>query len=334
MSREQKAVERARKAFETGRSKPLEYRIEQLKNLQRLFNERQREIADAIKKDLNKVKCPCCLHTLTLENWKNVSQCHSDGQNANAYSERGCQEWWQLEMFSSASSERGRSTVLWNFRVGRGDRPRHQETERVGCTSARGKEPADHLRHRLHPAGAAGSGAHHRGLELPVGRHHPAARRSHRCRYGWTAVCLEQAHQYVFKGDEVSVHILVATRHPNTSRWTLRAVLWLWPKYFLFHPGITQHWAPPLLWSGINVSKAVLWAANRGLYSRRKELAESSACVFLCTFTWTSVPSWYKVGVTWDGAAVKMFTGPCRKVWCRLSWLAAVRDDLFALPGL
>lgn len=58
MSREQKAVDRARKAFETGRSKPLEYRIEQLKNLQRLFTERQREIADAIKKDLNKVKWP------------------------------------------------------------------------------------------------------------------------------------------------------------------------------------------------------------------------------------------------------------------------------------
>lgn len=51
-------MDRARKAFETGRSKPLEYRIEQLKNLQRLFAERQREIADAIKKDLNKVKWP------------------------------------------------------------------------------------------------------------------------------------------------------------------------------------------------------------------------------------------------------------------------------------
>lgn len=55
MSREQKAVDRARKAFETGRSKPLEYRIQQLQNLQRLFTERQKEIADAIKKDLNKV---------------------------------------------------------------------------------------------------------------------------------------------------------------------------------------------------------------------------------------------------------------------------------------
>lgn len=55
MSREQKAVDRARKAFETGRSKSLEYRIQQLQNLQCLFTERQKEIADAIKKDLNKV---------------------------------------------------------------------------------------------------------------------------------------------------------------------------------------------------------------------------------------------------------------------------------------
>lgn len=55
MSREQQAVARARKAFETGRSKSLEHRIRQLKSLQRLFVERQKEISDAVKKDLNKV---------------------------------------------------------------------------------------------------------------------------------------------------------------------------------------------------------------------------------------------------------------------------------------
>ncbi|XP_037543261.1 aldehyde dehydrogenase family 3 member A2b [Nematolebias whitei] len=54
MSREQQAVARARKAFETGRSKNLEYRILQLKNLQRLFSERQKEISDAINKDLKR----------------------------------------------------------------------------------------------------------------------------------------------------------------------------------------------------------------------------------------------------------------------------------------
>lgn len=55
MSVEQQVVARARKAFETGRSKSLDYRIFQLKNLQRLLTERQKEISDAIKKDLNRV---------------------------------------------------------------------------------------------------------------------------------------------------------------------------------------------------------------------------------------------------------------------------------------
>uniref|UniRef100_A0A672HJU1 Aldehyde dehydrogenase n=1 Tax=Salarias fasciatus TaxID=181472 RepID=A0A672HJU1_SALFA len=51
---QERAVARARKAFETGRSKCLEHRIRQLKNMQRLFSERQTEIAEAMKKDLNK----------------------------------------------------------------------------------------------------------------------------------------------------------------------------------------------------------------------------------------------------------------------------------------
>uniref|UniRef100_A0A3B5QI48 Aldehyde dehydrogenase n=1 Tax=Xiphophorus maculatus TaxID=8083 RepID=A0A3B5QI48_XIPMA len=68
MSREQQAVARARKAFETGRSRPLEYRIIQLKNLQRLFIERQKEISDAVKKDLNKSEVGTQLYeTLGLE---------------------------------------------------------------------------------------------------------------------------------------------------------------------------------------------------------------------------------------------------------------------------
>ncbi|KAM3601608.1 uncharacterized protein V6R79_015607 [Siganus canaliculatus] len=68
MSREQQAVARARKAFETGRSKPLEYRYLQLKNLQRLFSERQKVIAEAIKKDLNKSEVGTELYeTLGLE---------------------------------------------------------------------------------------------------------------------------------------------------------------------------------------------------------------------------------------------------------------------------
>uniref|UniRef100_A0A8C8LT51 Aldehyde dehydrogenase n=1 Tax=Oncorhynchus tshawytscha TaxID=74940 RepID=A0A8C8LT51_ONCTS len=63
-----KAVERARKAFLTGRSKPLEHRIRQLKNLQRFLLEREKEIAEAIKKDLNKSEAGTQLYeTLGLE---------------------------------------------------------------------------------------------------------------------------------------------------------------------------------------------------------------------------------------------------------------------------
>lgn len=62
MSREQLAVQRARKSFQTGKSKPLEYRIHQLKSLLRFITERRRDIADAVKKDLGKVDKSHCIH--------------------------------------------------------------------------------------------------------------------------------------------------------------------------------------------------------------------------------------------------------------------------------
>ncbi|CAL8350023.1 unnamed protein product [Lota lota] len=54
MSREQLLVQRARKAFQTGKSKPLEYRVHQLRSLHRFVTERRQDIADAVKKDLYK----------------------------------------------------------------------------------------------------------------------------------------------------------------------------------------------------------------------------------------------------------------------------------------
>ncbi|XP_066519399.1 aldehyde dehydrogenase family 3 member A2a [Hoplias malabaricus] len=54
MSREQLVVQQARTAFLTGRSKPLDFRAQQLKNLKRFVTERQKEITDALKMDLNK----------------------------------------------------------------------------------------------------------------------------------------------------------------------------------------------------------------------------------------------------------------------------------------
>ncbi|XP_056302038.1 aldehyde dehydrogenase family 3 member A2b [Danio aesculapii] len=74
MSREQKAVERARKAFFTGRSKSLEYRITQLKNLQRFMQERQKEIAEALKKDLKRSEFGTSLYeTLGVESEINLA---------------------------------------------------------------------------------------------------------------------------------------------------------------------------------------------------------------------------------------------------------------------
>uniref|UniRef100_A0A8C1G1R4 Aldehyde dehydrogenase n=1 Tax=Cyprinus carpio TaxID=7962 RepID=A0A8C1G1R4_CYPCA len=54
MSREQQAVQQARKAFLTGRSKPLDYRIKQLQNLKQFIKEKTTDIANAMRKDLHK----------------------------------------------------------------------------------------------------------------------------------------------------------------------------------------------------------------------------------------------------------------------------------------
>ncbi|XP_061104093.1 aldehyde dehydrogenase family 3 member A2-like [Conger conger] len=47
-------VEQAREAFLSGRSRPLKFRVQQLKSLRRLFQEREEEIAAALKQDINK----------------------------------------------------------------------------------------------------------------------------------------------------------------------------------------------------------------------------------------------------------------------------------------
>lgn len=58
MSREQLVVQRARKSFQTGSTKPLEFRRHQLRNLLRFLSDRRKDIADAVKKDLGKVGQP------------------------------------------------------------------------------------------------------------------------------------------------------------------------------------------------------------------------------------------------------------------------------------
>uniref|UniRef100_A0A8C5T354 Aldehyde dehydrogenase family 3 member A2 n=1 Tax=Malurus cyaneus samueli TaxID=2593467 RepID=A0A8C5T354_9PASS len=54
MERMQQIVSRARAAFKSGRSRPLEFRIQQLKALERMVQEKEKEILAALKADLNK----------------------------------------------------------------------------------------------------------------------------------------------------------------------------------------------------------------------------------------------------------------------------------------
>ncbi|MEQ2257131.1 hypothetical protein ILYODFUR_031382 [Ilyodon furcidens] len=54
MSREQLAVQRARRSFQTGRTRPLDFRTQQLRRLQSFIKERHRDIKDALQRDLGK----------------------------------------------------------------------------------------------------------------------------------------------------------------------------------------------------------------------------------------------------------------------------------------
>ncbi|NWW71549.1 AL3A2 dehydrogenase, partial [Climacteris rufus] len=60
----QQVVGRARAAFNSGRSRSLEFRIQQLKALERMVNEREKEILAALKADLHKSGPDACSHEI------------------------------------------------------------------------------------------------------------------------------------------------------------------------------------------------------------------------------------------------------------------------------
>ncbi|KAG7470516.1 hypothetical protein MATL_G00114680 [Megalops atlanticus] len=62
---EKQVVDRARAAFRSGRSRPLEFRVQQLKALHRLIKECESEIVAALKQDINKSHCDVLLFELT-----------------------------------------------------------------------------------------------------------------------------------------------------------------------------------------------------------------------------------------------------------------------------
>lgn len=56
MERMQRVVGQARAAFRSGRCRSLEFRLQQLKGLERMLQEREQEILAAIHADLHKVR--------------------------------------------------------------------------------------------------------------------------------------------------------------------------------------------------------------------------------------------------------------------------------------
>lgn len=52
---EKQALRRAREAFLSGRTRPIEFRLQQLQELQRMITEKEGEICTALKQDINRV---------------------------------------------------------------------------------------------------------------------------------------------------------------------------------------------------------------------------------------------------------------------------------------
>lgn len=58
MSKISEVVQRARAAFNSGRTRPLQFRIQQLEALRRMIKEREKDIAGALAADLHRVRLP------------------------------------------------------------------------------------------------------------------------------------------------------------------------------------------------------------------------------------------------------------------------------------
>lgn len=61
---ERQALQRAREAFLSGRTRPVEFRLQQLHGLQKMITDRETEISTALKQDINRVNgdtAHCCI---------------------------------------------------------------------------------------------------------------------------------------------------------------------------------------------------------------------------------------------------------------------------------
>lgn len=52
---EKQALRQAKEAFLSGRTRPIEFRLQQLQELQRMITEKEAEICTALKQDINRV---------------------------------------------------------------------------------------------------------------------------------------------------------------------------------------------------------------------------------------------------------------------------------------
>ena len=63
---ERQAVRRAREAFLSGRTRPLELRLQQLHALQKMITEKETEISTALKQDINRVSGDLTLNAASI----------------------------------------------------------------------------------------------------------------------------------------------------------------------------------------------------------------------------------------------------------------------------
>ncbi len=70
---ERQAFQRAKEAYLSGRTRPVEFRLQQLHALQRMITEKETEISTALKQDINRVSgdirymlraAVCCVHEI------------------------------------------------------------------------------------------------------------------------------------------------------------------------------------------------------------------------------------------------------------------------------
>uniref|UniRef100_A0A8C2XC77 Aldehyde dehydrogenase n=1 Tax=Cyclopterus lumpus TaxID=8103 RepID=A0A8C2XC77_CYCLU len=66
LSMERQAVQRAKEAFLSGRTRPLEFRLQQLHALQRMITEKEAEISTALKQDINRNEIKLALEKLAV----------------------------------------------------------------------------------------------------------------------------------------------------------------------------------------------------------------------------------------------------------------------------